>query len=76
MIYWRDGGIPATEVDRGAHGHGFVIAVSSTYLSTIAPYLVGNYIARAWRRKQKHGEDIDLSVAQNDAVRPGCLGTQ
>lgn len=75
-IYWRDGGIPATEVDRGAHGHGFAIAVSSTYLSTIAPYLVGNYIARAWRRKQKHGEDIDLSVAQNDAVRPGSLGTQ
>ena len=73
MIYWRDGGIPATEVDRSAHGHGFVIAVSSTHLSTIAPYLADNYIARAWRREQKHGEDIDLSIAQDKAMPPGDM---
>jgi len=72
-IYWRDGGIPATEVDRSAHGHGFVIAVSSTHLSTIAPYLADNYIARAWRREQKHGEDIDLSIAQDNAIPPGDM---
>jgi hypothetical protein len=56
-IYWRDGGIPATEVDRGAHGHGFVIVVTQAHASTMAPYLAGRYISRAWRRKQRHGED-------------------
>lgn len=69
-IYWRDGGIPATEVDCSAHGHGFVIVVGQAHDSTMAPYLAGHYISRAWRRKQTHGEDVALKIAQEDAVSP------
>lgn len=69
-IYWRDGGIPATEVDRSAHGHGFVVVVDPAYASALAPYLASRYISRAWRRKQKHGEDVDLQIAQSEAEPP------
>jgi hypothetical protein len=72
-IYWRDGGIPATEVDRGAHGHGFVIVVSQAHASTMAPYLASRYVSRAWRRKQRHGEDVDLGIAQDNAMPPSAL---
>jgi len=72
-IYWRDGGIPATEVDRSAHGYGFVIVVSQVHASTIAPYLASRYISRAWRRKQRHGEDVDLGTAQDNAMSPSAL---
>jgi len=72
-IYWRDGGIPATEVDRSAHGHGFVIVVSQAHASTMAPYLASRYVSRAWRRKQRHGEDVDLGIAQDNAMPPSAL---